>query len=110
MEEFITACPRNCCSTCTFRVQVENNRIRRILPYRENLATPEGPCIKGLSYIERAHSPDRIIHPLIRNSKGEFRHVTIIAVSFIFMTGELIDRILFYHDFEPVTIASVFKR
>lgn len=61
MEEFITACPRNCYSTCTFRVQVDDGRIRRILPYSGNKATPEGPCIKGLSYIERANSPDRII-------------------------------------------------
>ena len=75
MEEYVTACPRNCYSTCTFRVQVENNTIRRILPYSENLATPEGPCIKGLSYIERTHSPDRIIHPLIKTSTGKFEEI-----------------------------------
>jgi anaerobic selenocysteine-containing dehydrogenase len=72
MEEFVTACPRNCYSTCTFRVQVENDRIVRILPYSGNLATPEGPCIKGLSYIERTNSSERIIHPLIRSSSGNF--------------------------------------
>jgi len=76
MEEFITACPRNCYSTCSFRVQVENNRIRRILPFSENRATPEGPCIKGLSYIERFHSPDRIIYPLIRSADGAFRQIS----------------------------------
>jgi anaerobic selenocysteine-containing dehydrogenase len=54
---------------------VENNRIKRILPYSGNLATPEGPCIKGLSYIERTHSPDRIIHPLIRTSSGIFSEI-----------------------------------
>ena len=75
MEEFVTACPRNCYSTCSFRVQVENNRIIRILPYSGNLATPEGPCIKGLSYIERAHSPERITHPLIRKSAGKFDEI-----------------------------------
>ncbi len=75
MAEIITACPRNCYSTCSFKVIVENNRIRRILPFSENKATPEGPCIKGLSYIERAHSPERIIHPLIRNSGGEFSRI-----------------------------------
>lgn len=75
MEEFVTACPRNCYSTCTFRVQIENNRIIRILPFSGNLATPEGPCIKGLSYIERTHSPDRIIHPLIRTSHGGFKEI-----------------------------------
>jgi anaerobic selenocysteine-containing dehydrogenase len=77
MEEFVTACPRNCYSTCSFRVQVENNKIIRILPYSGNLATPEGPCIKGLSYIERTNSPDRIIHPLIRTSTGEFKEIEI---------------------------------
>jgi predicted molibdopterin-dependent oxidoreductase YjgC len=55
MDEFITVCPRNCYSTCSFKVQVGNNKIRRILPCKENPATPEGPCIKGLSYPERAH-------------------------------------------------------
>jgi anaerobic selenocysteine-containing dehydrogenase len=77
MEEFITACPRNCYSTCSFRVQVENNTIRRILPYSGNLATPEGPCIKGLSYIERTHSPERIIHPLIKGPNGKFEQVSL---------------------------------
>lgn len=76
MEEFLTACPRNCYSTCSFRVQVENNKIRRILPYPGNLATPDGPCIKGLSYIERTHSADRIIYPLIKTSDGRFIQTT----------------------------------
>lgn len=76
MQEFVTACPRNCYSTCSFRVQVENNRIKRILPYSGNLATPEGPCIKGLSYIERTHSSDRIIHPLKRISPGKFTEIS----------------------------------
>ncbi|MCJ7449615.1 MAG: molybdopterin-dependent oxidoreductase [Bacteroidales bacterium] len=77
MDEFITVCPRNCYSTCSFKVQVENNKIRRILPCKENLATPEGPCIKGLSYIERAHSSQRIIHPLLKTSNGSFRQITL---------------------------------
>ena len=76
MEEFITACPRNCYSTCSFRVQTEDNRIKRIFPYEGNLATPEGPCIKGLSYIERANSPKRIKHPLLRQPDGSFVQIT----------------------------------
>jgi anaerobic selenocysteine-containing dehydrogenase len=77
MDEFITVCPRNCYSTCSFTVQVENNKIRRILPCKENFATPEGPCIKGLSYIERAHSSQRIIHPLLKTSNGSFRQIAL---------------------------------
>jgi anaerobic selenocysteine-containing dehydrogenase len=76
MEEYITACPRNCYSTCSFKVQVENNILRKILPYHENRATPEGPCIKGLSAIERTYSPDRIIHPLIKTSNGKFQQIS----------------------------------
>ena len=77
MNEFITACPRNCYSTCSFRVQVENNKITRILPYRENLATPEGPCIKGLSYIERSASEKRIVHPLLKTGAGTWKQISI---------------------------------
>lgn len=91
MEEFVTACPRNCYSTCSFRVQVENNKIIRILPYEANRATPEGPCIKGLSYIERTHSSERIITPLLKSSTGNFHAVTP-EVAFEFIGHEL-DRI-----------------
>jgi len=77
MKEYITACPRNCYSTCSFRVQVENNIIKRILPYKGDLATPEGPCIKGLSYIERAGSSHRIIHPLRKSVTGKFERITL---------------------------------
>lgn len=76
MKEFVTACPRNCYSTCSFRVQVENNRITRILPFAGNRATPEGPCIKGLSYLERTYSPDRIIYPLLKGADGKFNRIS----------------------------------
>lgn len=76
MEEFITACPRNCYSTCSFRVRVKENRIDSILPFPGNLATAEGPCIKGLSYVERAHSADRIIFPLKRKAGGGFTKIS----------------------------------
>ncbi len=72
MKEFITVCPRNCYSTCTFRVITEEGRVKRILPYEGNLATPEGPCIKGLAYLEREYSTDRLIYPLRRQADGSF--------------------------------------
>ena len=72
MKEHITVCPRNCYSRCTFRVFTEEGRVKRILPYEGNLATPEGPCIKGLAYLEREYSPDRIIYPLKRQADGSF--------------------------------------
>ena len=53
MTVFTTACPRNCYSTCCMRVHVETGEIRRIEPHPDNRATPEGVCLKGLSYVER---------------------------------------------------------
>jgi len=51
-------------------VHVEDGRIRRIEPHSANRATPEGVCLKGLSYYERVRSPDRILRPLYRNRKS----------------------------------------
>ncbi len=64
MKIYNTACPRNCYSTCSFKVGVENNKVISIEPQPLNRATPEGICLKGLSYLERTHSKDRILHPL----------------------------------------------
>ena len=76
MKEFVTVCPRNCYSTCTFRVFTEGGRVKRILPYEGNLATPEGPCIKGLSYLEREYASERIIYPLRRQPDGSFSRIS----------------------------------
>lgn len=77
MPTYVTACPRNCYSTCTMKVQVENGRLRRIEAHPGNRATPEGPCLKGLSYVERVHSPERILHPLKRISgSGGFAQIS----------------------------------
>ncbi len=64
MPKFTTACPLNCYSTCGMIVDVEDGRIRRLEAHPDNRATPEGICLKGLSYYERVYSPDRILHPL----------------------------------------------
>ena len=74
---FSTACPRNCYSTCTLHVEVADGRIRRIEPHPGNRATPGGACLKGLSYVERVHSPDRILHPHRRRpGSGGFERVS----------------------------------
>jgi anaerobic selenocysteine-containing dehydrogenase len=77
MKVFTTACPRNCYSTCAMKVHVEDGRLRRIEPHPGNDATPEGACLKGLSYVERVHSSDRILHPLRKDRKtGEFEQIS----------------------------------
>ncbi|MDT8341952.1 MAG: molybdopterin-dependent oxidoreductase [Longimicrobiales bacterium] len=76
MPVFTTACPRNCYSTCSLRVEVRDGRVRRIEAHPGNRATPEGPCLKGIAYAERVHAPDRILHPLRRQPDGTFRRVS----------------------------------
>jgi len=71
---YSTVCPRNCYSTCSFKVHVEDGKIKLIEPHPENRATPEGPCLKGLSYVERVHSPDRILYPLRKKPGTETFH------------------------------------
>lgn len=41
-----------------------------ILPNEQNKATPEGACLKGLSYAERAHSDKRLLQPMYRPKPG----------------------------------------
>ena len=74
-ETKITACPRNCYSTCGMRVTVEDGRLRALEPLPSNRATPEGLCLKGLSYIERVTSKDRLLRPLARQPDGNFEAI-----------------------------------
>jgi len=75
VPEYLTACPRNCYSTCAMKVTVADGKLVAVEPAPANEATSEGPCLKGLSYVERAHSPDRILHPLRRQPDGGFKRI-----------------------------------
>lgn len=41
-----------------------------------NRATPDGPCIKGLAYVERANSKDRILYPQKRIAEGKYVRIS----------------------------------
>ncbi len=75
IKTFHTACPRNCYSTCSFIVKMNGQSITSIEPQPLNKSTSEGPCLKGLSYKERAQSKDRILHPL-KKVKGKFERIS----------------------------------
>lgn len=72
MPAFLTACPRDCYSTCSLTVTVEGGRLVAVAGDERNRATPEGPCLKGLAYVERMHSPERLTRPLRRTGVGSF--------------------------------------
>ncbi len=76
MTVHTTACPRNCYSTCAMRVTVEHGQVTAMDPHEGNPATSEGACLKGLSYLERVTSPERILHPMKRTAAGAFERVT----------------------------------
>ncbi len=52
------------------RVQVQDGRIRSIEAHPANLAAGESVCLKGLSYIERTTSKNRLLYPLRRKADG----------------------------------------
>jgi anaerobic selenocysteine-containing dehydrogenase len=58
------------------QVEVEDGRLRAIEAHPGNLATPEGVCLKGLAYIERVYSPDRLLHPMQRTADGRFERLS----------------------------------
>jgi anaerobic selenocysteine-containing dehydrogenase len=49
------------------QVKVENGKITDITAHPDNRATRSGVCLKGLSYIQRAVSPNRLVEPLQLN-------------------------------------------
>lgn len=74
---YTSACPRNCYSTCGLQVTVADGKLRRLEAHPGNAATANGICLKGLSYIERVSSPDRLLFPQARIAGTDrFRRVS----------------------------------
>jgi anaerobic selenocysteine-containing dehydrogenase len=71
---------------------VEEGKVRRIGAQPLNLATPEGPCLKGLSYVERVNSKDRILYPQLRKN-GEF-----VRISWDVAFELIIEKLTYYKD------------
>ncbi len=70
-----TVCPHDCPSTCALEVELPgNNRIGRVHGAKANTYTDGVICAKVARYAERAHHPDRLLHPLRRvGPKGSKR-------------------------------------
>jgi anaerobic selenocysteine-containing dehydrogenase len=87
------------------KVHVENGRLRRIEAHPGNKATPEGPCLKGLAYVERAHSQHRILYPLRRKTEpDEFERI-----SWEEALGTIAEKLRYFRDeFGPQSILYYF--
>jgi len=94
-----TACPRNCYSTCSFNVCTDDGKVINIDPNPLNRATPEGICLKGLSYVERVNSPDRILHPF-KKVNGNF-----VQISWKEALREISEKLIYYKkNFSPQSV------
>jgi anaerobic selenocysteine-containing dehydrogenase len=62
-----SVCPHDCTSTCALEVErVDARSIGRVRGSRRNTYTAGVICEKVARYAERAHHPDRLLHPLRR--------------------------------------------
>ena len=59
-----------CAQNCGLEILVEDNRIARVRPDKENVRSEGYVCRKGLNVASRQHGADRLTHPLRRTSGG----------------------------------------
>ncbi|WP_259312933.1 molybdopterin-containing oxidoreductase family protein [Capillimicrobium parvum] len=64
------ACPHDCPDTCAMHVTVEDGRATRVVGDPEHPITRGFLCGKVSNYLERVYSPERILHPLVREDGG----------------------------------------
>ena len=71
-----SVCPHDCPSTCALEVELKaDGRIGRVRGAKANTYTDGVICAKVARYAERAHHPDRLMHPLRRKgAKGGAGH------------------------------------
>ena len=68
------ACPHDCPDTCAWEVTVDGDRAIGLRGVKDHPLTQGRLCAKVNHYLERAYSPDRLLHPLRRvGAKGERR-------------------------------------
>lgn len=67
VERRPSVCPHDCPSACALEVEVhDDGRIGRVRGARHQSYTDGVICAKVARYAERAHHPDRLLHPLRR--------------------------------------------
>jgi anaerobic selenocysteine-containing dehydrogenase len=73
-------------------VWTDDGKVVKIDPEPLNKATPEGICLKGLSYVERVNSSKRILHPL-KKVEDEF-----IQISWEEALNEISEKLKYYKE------------
>jgi anaerobic selenocysteine-containing dehydrogenase len=79
MPTLRSVCPFDCPDACGLLVEVEDGRARRVRGDPEHPYSRGTLCPKMNGYERTVHSPDRLLHPLVRTGKkgdGSFRRAT----------------------------------
>jgi formate dehydrogenase alpha subunit len=61
---------------CGVTLEVENDKIVRVLPRKDGPANNGLICIKGTNAHKAVHSSERLTHPLKRTKSGEFKRIS----------------------------------
>ncbi len=65
-----------CESMCGLEIAVEENRVLRVRPDKEDVWSKGYVCPKGMTLGDLHHDPDRLRAPVARNDEGEFEEVS----------------------------------
>lgn len=73
-----TVCPKDCPDTCGMLAHVVDGRVTRVVGDPDHPVTRGFLCGRFQHYEELIHHPDRLLRPLVRESKAEpFREATL---------------------------------
>jgi anaerobic selenocysteine-containing dehydrogenase len=73
------ACPHDCPDTCSMLVDIGNEQVIGVRGNPQHPFTAGRLCVKVNRYEERVHSPERLLHPLLRTGakgSGRFERVS----------------------------------
>ncbi|MBE0585969.1 MAG: molybdopterin-dependent oxidoreductase, partial [Desulfofustis sp.] len=70
-----TTCTRDCPNTCGLIATVEDGRLVRLTGNPDHPLTRGTACRKANTYVKRVYSPERIVHPMIREN-GRWQRVS----------------------------------
>ena len=77
MAQVRAACPHDCPDTCAMLVTVDDSgRATAVEGNPDQPVTAGFLCGKVSNYLDRVYSPDRVLHPLVRNGSGELERAS----------------------------------
>jgi anaerobic selenocysteine-containing dehydrogenase len=74
-EKMHTFC-RVCEPACGLVAEVRDGELVKLSPDRDHPVTRGFACNKGIAGVDIHHDPDRLAHPMRRNSDGEYERIS----------------------------------